>query len=317
MKSPIERLEELTSKKISSKDIQTYWMPIFERLEQLDNDQKINIDKIYMLFSVSESTVRNKLKKYLDCYRQHISRVLGFYPEVNTIIDMAIEKHGRMSKTNLFEINMACKEIVDSITRPKHEEYIRQSMDERGALNDSYVNISLGELTEYLYDDYTDFVTGVDNGRVSIAGRMNEEILLRALELGGLNRDEEFSRTGTNSAGDIQIRHAGKKHNTLYCEVKSYKARERFLRGLRDIPYEEKIGIGFFLDSREFNPKRTKTLLAAQPKAIYLPNETYAGLHSDSKDSKTIEQNKLYRRFDMFVDDMTHYVKNGCLPVFK
>ncbi len=317
MKSPHDEINLITSQGISINDIEKYWIPIYKHMDLLGKDKTTIVDDIYALFSVSKTTVRKKLKNYLNFYREHIPKILGFYPEVDTIIDLAILNHGEMTKTNLFEINMACKAIVDSITKPRHEEYIRQSMDDRHALNGTLVNIELDELTGFLYDDYSDFVTAVDNGRVSIAGRNNEEIFLKALVLGGLQRDKEFSRTGTDSEADIHIRHTGKTHKALYCEVKSYKARERFLRGLRDIPSEEKIGIGFFLDAAEFNPKRTRTLLAAQPKAIYLPDKTYNELHQDSKESKTTEQNKLYRKLSMFVDDMVYYVENGCLPGFK
>lgn len=310
MISPEYDIQQLIDNGISKKDIINYWQHFFEILENLESN--ILVEDLAEKFDATKATVTKKLKEYLRYYPDHIPKVIGFYPSYEAIIDLAEKRIGALNKTNIFEINMACKSIVDSITWPKHEHFIKSSLQELNALTDNTVTIDFNELAQFMYDDYSDFLVGSGNGLVSIAGRMNEEILLRALETVGLVRDKDFKRTGTNSVADIQF--YGAKHITLYCEVKSYKARERFLRGLRDIPYADKIGVGFFLDPKEFNPTRTKTLLAAQPKAIYLPDETYNLLPAASKESKTVEQHYLYRQLSRFVDDMAYFVKTGTLP---
>ncbi len=313
---PIDKIEFLIKQGVSKSCIEKYWQVFFEILDDLADNHTTTFDDIKKLFTVKQGTVSKNLKEYLRYYHQHINKIVGFYPSVDAIIDLAETRIGKLTKNNLFDINMCCKEIVDSITWPKHDCFIYESLNKIGEIKNSIVSIDYNVLAKFMYEDYSDFLTGSDNGRVSIAGRMNEEILLRALEVDGLTRDKDFTRTGTNSIGDIQFHHSSKKHITLYCEVKSYKARERFLRGLRDIPYADKIGVGFFLDAREFNPKRTKTLLAANPLAIYLPDKTFVDLHSDSKTYRTTDQNLLYRKLSRFVDDMSYFVTNGKLPDF-
>lgn len=316
MQQPIERMDDLIKQGSSKTIISKYWQIFFELLAALPDNKKTTFDIINENFDVKTGTVRKNLKEYLRYYPQHIDKIIGFYPSVDAIIDLAESRIGALDKGNIFDINMACKDIVDSITWPKHELFIKNSLSEMGVLSGDTVTVNSNDLAKFMYEDYSDFLTSSDNGRVSIAGRMNEEILLRALSKEGLARDTDFNRTGTNSVADIQFHHHSGKHVTLYCEVKSYKARERFLRGLRDIPYAEKIGAGFFLDASEFNPTRTKTLLTTNPKAIYLPDATYDALHDDSKSYKTTDQNLLYRKLSSFVDDMVYFVKNGEIPEF-
>ena len=315
--APLDNADHLLSLGISKPDIQKYWQVFFLLFTQADAGKKFEFDEVAAQFMVNKSTVSAKLKKYLQFYPEHIDQLIGFYPSVDAIIDLAVRRIGSLTPDNVFTVNMACKEIVDSITRPKHDAFISASLQAMGALNRHQVEIGYQQLADFMYDDYAEFLTGSDNGRVSIAGRMNEEILLRTLAAAGLVRDQHFMRTGTDSGGDIQIYHHGRKNVTLYCEVKSYKARERFLRGLRDIPYADKIGAGFFLDAAEFNPTRTIKLLETTPKAIYMPQQTWERLHPDSLISTTHQGNRLYRPLERFATDMAHFVKSGELPSFK
>lgn len=294
---------------VSKNDVTKYYQRFYEILER--TSEKLNFDSILVEFSVAKETLKKKLKEYLRYYPEHIEKVVGFYPSVDTIIDQAEKTVGALNGSNLFDVNMACKKIVDSITLPMHEEFVRSELDSRGLLDDGQVVGKFDEVFEFIYEDYSDFLVGSGNGVVSIAGRMNEEILMRAMEAEGLQRDVDFKRSGTNSEADIIIA------NRLFCEVKSYKARERFLRGLKDIPHREKIGVGFFLDASEFNPTRTTTLLEANPKAIYLPDITYDALHGDSKARKTYEDNFLYRPLSRFVEDMKAYSQGSGLPAFR
>jgi hypothetical protein len=315
--APTECEQELLSAGVSKPDIRKYWQVFFSIFSQSEANRKYEFEEIAAHFSLNKSTVSGKLKKYLQFYPEHIDKLIGFYPSVDAIIDLAIRRIGEFTPDNVFAVNMACKEIVDSITRPKHDAFISSSLRDMGALHGNQVNLKYQQLADFMYDDYSEFLTGSDNGRVSIAGRMNEEILLRALAAAGLERNKEFIRTGTDSEADIQLYHHGRRNITLYCEVKSYKARERFLRGLRDIPHSDKIGAGFFLDAAEFNPTRTSKLLETTPKAIYLPQQTWERLHVDSLASTTHQGNRLYRPLERFAIDMVYFVKNGELPAFR
>jgi len=57
-------------------------------------------------------------------------------------------------------------------------------------------------------------------------------------------------------------------------------------------------------------------LLTTNSKAIYLPDVTYDALHKDSKTYKTTDQNLLYRKLSLFVDDMLYFVSHGDIPEF-
>jgi hypothetical protein len=87
-------------------------------------------------------------------------------------------------------------------------------------------------LANFMYEDYSEFLLASGNGVVSIAGRLNEEILLRAMENSGLRREREMDRTGNRGEGDLLVYSSAPKKPKLCCEVKSYKARERFLRAV-------------------------------------------------------------------------------------
>jgi len=252
--APIEYEQVLLRAGVSKPDIRKYWQMFFSILSQASAAKKYEFDEIASHFVVNKSTISSKLKKYLQFYPEHIDSLIGFYPSVDAIIDLAIRRVGELVPDNVFEMNMVCKEIVDSITRPKHDSFISSSLREMGALHGNQVSVEYQQLADFMYDDYSEFLTGSDNGRVSIAGRMNEEILLRALVAAGLERNRDFIRTGTDSEGDIQLYHHGRRNITLYCEVKSYKARERFLRGLRDIPHSDKIRCWFLLGCFRVQP---------------------------------------------------------------
>lgn len=314
--SPTEYADFLQESGITKNDIKRYWQKFFDTFTEKP-DHLFSFDEVASQFGVGAGTVKSKLKNYLRFYPEHLQSLIGFYPSVDAIIDLAIKKTGSLRPDNVVEINVACKKIVDSITWPMHDDFIRSSLENMGTMAGDRVDIDYKQLAQFMYDDYSEFLTGSDNGRISIAGRMNEEILLRALTAAGLERDATFSRTGKDSEADIQLYHQGRRRITLFCEVKSYKARERFLRGLRDIPHTEKIGAGFFIDATEFNPTRTRKLLETTPKAIYLPQKTFEHLHPDSLQMTTHLGNRLYRPLESFATDMVDFVKNGEIPDFR
>ena len=146
---------------------------------------------------------------------------------------------------------------------------------------------------------------------------MNEKILIRGLENAGLILGETYRKTGTDSEGDLQIEHRGTvTTKILHCEIKSYAARERLLRGIQDIPHPDKIAVGFFTNASEFNPERTQTLLAAGPLAIYMPDVTYGQLNPASSRQTTLRQDRLYRPLSVYITDMVAFAKNGALPSY-
>lgn len=320
MKPPIGRLEELRERNISKKVIQTYWQIFYDLLINLPAGGSLTFEQVYVSASISANrdTARKHLKNYLDVYEGHIGKIVGFYPSTSKIIELAESKVGKLVKTNIIEINNECKNIVDKITLPLHERFIHDSLTNLDGIRSGKVTLPIGVLLKFMYEEYNDFVVGSGNGLVSIAGTMNELILLKALTSDGLEEGKDFVKTGTGGDGDLKIIHKKESGQvTLHAEVKSYRARERFLRGLGDIHHRNKIGIGYFIDASEFNPKRTISLLETQPLAIYLPDKTYQELHADSRSSTTYKGDLLYRKITRFVDDMKAFVDSGTLPEHK
>ena len=147
-------------------------------------------------------------------------------------------------------------------------------------------------------------------------GRLNEEIILRALKNSALQGDD-YKRTGTKSDGDIIVFERVGKKKPLYVEVKSYHARERLLRGLQDIQHPEKVGAGFFRDAKEFNAKRTETLIGSGAWAIYIPDDTFLLITDQAKKMTTARQDRFYRPLSKFVSDMETYVSSGAISKYN
>lgn len=282
-----------------------------------ENPGAVEVEDIYNLFPVTAATVKKHLKKHLNQKPDDIQRIIGFYPDADTVISLAEGKLGKVCGDNLFEINTRCKAIIDAITKPKHQKFIEAKLNKYLDKDGRTLQIPQNELVDFLYGPYVDFVHESDNGIVSIAGGMNEKILIRGLQNAGLVLGKDFKKTGKNSEGDLQVEHRGSTTKILYCEVKSYAARERLLRGIQDIQHPDKIGVGFFLDADEFNPSRTQTLLQAGPMAIYMPDTTYNSLNPDSAKQVTRKQDKLYRPLSRFIEDMKFFKSNGSLPKFS
>ncbi len=244
-----------------------------------------------------------------------LAQVIGFLPEAKTLVDFAESSLGPINSATLMAANLKTKELVDNISKPE----LRRKFEEglKPYIVGGELKITIDGLFNYIADEFLPYVNETGNGAVSVIGRLNEEIILRALRNSGLTEGADFQRTGKQSDGDIIVsRQSGTKKN-LYVEVKSYHARERLLRGLTDIAHPEKVGVGFFRDPAEFNAQRTQTLINSQAWAIYIPEDTYLSIAPLAKSMTTSRQDKFYRPLAMFVDDMVSYSKLGELSPFR
>ena len=324
--SPENQLDSLVEKfrgkeQHSKKSLERYWIKFHKILDPIPKTGPINFDDLHKTWSQDpkpkESTFKGHLQNYLNFYPQQIQKVSGFFPANQTIIDLAINNSrvGNNIKEHLEKINEQCKKIIDDIEKPIHEDYLEkgiQKLDPKTEGND--VTVDKNRLLSFLYDDYPDFLQARLNSGMSRAGKINEDILMRALISAGLEEGRTVRQTGTGSKADIQIYCEGNSGDRLAIEVKSYKARERLLRGLQDIEDRRKIAVGFFKEYSEFNRDRTITYLGTGAWAIYLPNETYKNLPSSVKKMKNNHETKFYRRLSKFVDDMVYYHTEGELP---
>lgn len=293
-----------------------------ELLDAVPNGQRLPFHDMAVspqFEGVGTGTVKKHFKTFIDGDPAYLSRVTGFYPKPETIIALVEQQIGPVTESNLDLANVESSKIVDGVAHPIVNQFIREGLSaslDQGGRN---VAIDIDALTDFLIGDFSDFLRSAGNGLVSIAGSLNELLLIRALQNAGMKGGEHFTRTGKGSQADIIIHSTAGARTNLSVEVKSYHARERLLRGLQDISVP-KIGVGYFKDPAEFNPGRTRTLLQAQPSAIYMPRATLDQLSDESKNIKTTEaaafDSSLYRPLEQFVTDMRAFNATGKLPKF-
>lgn len=264
---------------------------------------------------MSAATTKRHLNTLISANPDFLKQVTGFTPDAQILVDFAEKTLGKINSAMLMDANRATKELIDGISKPE----LRRQFELGIApfMQGAEVRTSVDSLFNYISEEFLTYVTETGNGFVSVVGRLNEEIILRALRNSSLSEGADFQRTGNKSDGDIIVsQRTGTKKN-LYIEVKSYHARERLLRGLQDIPHPEKVGIGFFRDPSEFNPQRTQTLINSNAWAIYIPEDTYSEITDVAKSMTTSRQDRFYRPTAMFVDDMIHYCGSGQIKPFR
>lgn len=85
---------------------------------------------------------------------------------------------GLITEKSLDLANVRSSEIVDGVARPIVEEFIHEGL--AGSLDQSTRTIRIGvkALTDFLIEDFTEFVRSAGNGLVSIAGSLNEMLLI-------------------------------------------------------------------------------------------------------------------------------------------
>lgn len=270
------------------------------------------------LGDASDTTKVRQLKNFLSRETAFVGTVRGVLPSVKAIVELA-EKTLRepIAESNVVDANLVCKEIVLRAAAPVLEEFVRTSLGEH--ITNDLLSVAVKDLIEFLAGDFASFARGSGNSLVSIAGSVNERLLIACLTERGL-KGGDFTHTGTDSEGDLVIHsQAGAKTN-LNVEIKSYHARERLLRGLQDID-RPKVGVGYFIDASEFNPSRTKTLLQTQAAAIYMPEGTLNDVSAEARALPTNDAiafgSLFYRPLERFASDMLHFVNTGELPKVK
>lgn len=267
------------------------------------------------LGTVSDATKRGHLKRFITSNLEYLGTVQGLLPTADAVIDLAEREMGEaVSEKNVSQANRNCAAIVGRVAEPVVREFVSTGLEK--FLHGEELRVPLRDLMDFLLGEFASFTKGAGNGLVSIAGTINEKLLVRCLLEKGLGPDE-FQQTGKNSESDILIHARGGVRANLGVEVKSYHARERLLRGLRDIE-RPKVGAGYFIDAGEFNAARTQLLLQTSAAAIYMPGETLARVDPVARDMTTNDRaafgSRFYRPLERFASDMKHFVETGELP---
>lgn len=278
----------------------------------------VSVDALFAepaLGTATRKTKMTQLKRFLSGNMEFFGCVQGVLPPVSAIIDLAETELGTaVSEANVVAANRVCANLVTKAAAPVLEEFVRSSLDE--FICERELRIPLDQLVEFLVGEFATFTKGAGNGLVSVAGAINEKLLVRCLINRGL-RSDHFSETGTESEGDIIIHSGSARRTNLGVEIKSYHARERLLRGLRDTD-RPKVAAGYFIDPSEFNPTRTIHLLQTQAAAIYMPEATLSDVDPRAAEMTTNEAvaygSRFYRPLESFASDMLYFVEHGELP---
>lgn len=278
----------------------------------------VELEELLPLFKVSVQTLRSKIKIAMAHDHSIRGRIAGVFPDTSSIIDEVEREIGLIEGHNLVLANVRSSELVEGWSRSFSEHFCKKMLGSNLNPATGKVTVTFDELRNQLLIPYERYLVQSGNGLVSIAGTLNQSLLVRALRNSGLNdtgSNPNFRETGTKSEGDIQIYFNGaKSRKTLSVEAKSYAARERLLRGLADIPIP-KVGVGFFNDAREFGRDRI-TLMAtsAQASALYMPDSTLRELTIDARYVEFPGTGRICRSLEReFVDDMHAFVNNGSI----
>lgn len=255
--------------------------------------------------------------KLPDLQKSVLERIEGYLPKADVIIDLveSMISTKKIDGQSLWEANQKCRIFVEKGILPRYERFIKRSLACH-VINDNTIKLSIEEMISFLRNDYDPFATGLSNGLVSRAGRLNELLLERALANEGIGtKGIDYDMTGKKSQGDMAFYCAKVKPPAqLFAEIKSYAARERLLRGLQDLSGKIAIGVGFFTQPSEFNPARTQTYIDTGAVAIYLPDTTYDDVSDDSKQRVSKKNKPFYRKLSAFPGDMKHFISIGELP---
>jgi hypothetical protein len=281
-------------------------------------DGIIDFDEVANLFTVAPTTVRTKIKQAMAIDKTLRGSVAGIFPDTETILNEVEARIGKIQGINLVQANLESRSLVDGWSKSFSEHFCRKALAGKLNTTTEQVTLSFNELRTELLIPYESYLVQSGNGLISIAGTLNQSLLVRALRNSGLNdegNNPQFKETGNKSEGDIQIYyHGSKSHKTLSVEAKSYAARERLLRGLADIQIP-KVGVGFFNDASEFNKDRV-TLIAtsAHASALYMPSNTFNDLSIEAKRVSHPETGRICRSLETeFVDDMKAFVNKGLI----
>src|SRR5688572_10884160 len=67
---------------------------------------------------VSDQTKKKYLRNLVKAEPGYLERIVGFYPAVDTVIDLVETRHGKVTEGRLDEANNQCRGIVEKIARP-------------------------------------------------------------------------------------------------------------------------------------------------------------------------------------------------------
>ena len=260
--------------------------------------------ELYGIHDITRGLEKEALNALFAAFPYALAKTEGYLPGNDAVMAVVAHRLGSaITSENLERANACCSEVVRVAIAPRLRRFVRETLGN----TDTSITLDEDQLIEFLIGPYSQFSRSTSAGLVSVAGNLNEALVMSALRATGV----QAIMTGTEGNADIQIltRHLSPPQ-TLNIEVKSYGARERLLRGLHDCN-TPKIGVGFFNKSSEFNAARTGQLLGTNASAIYLPVSTLTKLDDATRSRQNAQGGIFYRPLNRLGADMERFADSG------
>ena len=319
---------ELGSDRVSDTKYERYYKPYFEYLYSLSSDEVVTDIELYDQAGghFSRSTYREYLKHTIEYDPELELKVAGYVYHVDSFIKQnALKKNITDIGKHLNVVQKACLETYQKSKRQYSERLIHYLRDETETeyshlLNDSVsldiVSLLLDSYEQRLADRLPSRVTSMNQSGKNMAGSVNEELFLLALEYAGLTRDVDFEQTSSKTdKGDIRVYCKNSQTTPFRIEAKSSKNRERGEFGVGAVPSPSGL-IGFFDDADEIIGAAQK--LDNQCRVVYLPPDTLIDISRSDRAvyaMKSQKTGKLFLRANNdYGNDMKYYHENGDLP---
>jgi len=296
---------------VSQKRLAGLVRPVLDALKRTPEGVTLTPDTLAAEIGCTTKQVNDALADIVAVDFSVFDKTSGYLPSTAAMIELLERRLGPIDSSNLSAANGLCTSIVEAAVLPRYESFIRRELAKYLDAAGASLTIPISDLLEHLRGNYREFVKAQDNGLVARAGGYNEAIFRRLMVNGQLVEGTDFGKTGTKSHGDFAFYcRTLTPQRTLYAEVKSYGARERLLRGLQDAP-APKIGVGFFTEPSEFNPRRTQDYLDTQALAIYVPQSTLEQIAPAALARVNGRNAAFYRPLEQLLPDAKDFIRRG------
>jgi hypothetical protein len=314
--------------RVSDKKYDRYYKPYFEYLNSLPSGEVATDIELFdhAAGNYSRSTYRKYLKHTIEYCPALELKVAGYVYHVDSFIEQnALKNNITDIGKHINVVQQTCLKTYRESKRRYSERlihYLRTETETQysgvlnGTVDSDVVSRLLDTYEELLADRVPEKVTSMNQSGKNMAGSVNEELFLLALESAGLTRDADFEQISSKGdTGDIKVHQQSNGGDPFRIEAKSSKNRERGEFGVGAVDPPSGL-IGFFDDADEIVGAAEK--LDNECRVVYLPPDTLADIARSDYSVYLMKSQKTGQRFlranNEYGVDMKHYHEHGALP---
>ncbi|ELZ91149.1 hypothetical protein [Haloferax sulfurifontis] len=313
--------------RVSDKKYDRYYKPYFEYLYSLPAGEVATDIELFdhAAGNYSRRTYREYLKHTIEYDPALELKVAGYVYHVDSFIEQnAVKNNITDIGKHINVVQQTCLNTYrESKTRYSERliHYLRKETETEysgflnGMVDSDVVDRLLDTYEELLADRVPEKVTSMNQSGKNMAGSVNEELFLLALESAGLTRGSDFEQISSKGdTGDIKV-YQKSGGNPFRIEAKSSKNRERGEFGVGAVDSPSGL-LGFFDDAEEIVGAAGK--LDNECRVVYLPPGTLADIARSDHSVYSMTSQKTGQRFlranNEYGVDMKHYHAHGDLP---